>query len=461
MSDYSVMIAGRYRLDSRIAAGGMGEVWRAVDTVLDRAVAVKLLRPEYAEYRETLARFRAEARHAGSLTHPGIAQVYDYGETDHGDPPYLVMELVDGPPLSALIAGGPLDAARTMDVICQAAAALDAAHSSGLVHRDIKPGNLLVGPGGQVKITDFGIAHAAGSAPITRTGTLIGTPAYLAPERISGGSASPASDLYSLGIVAWECLAGGPPFAGQQIEIALAHRDLPLPPLPLGIPADVTEFIADLTAKDPAARPATAGEVARRAAQLRDAMSSARYLPGGSAELRDSQRLDPKTATFAAQHTLTLTGDAAEDSWPERPPQRRRKRASRRALAAVLAVGVIGLAGWAIAGGLSPAAAHRPGGAAAAAASRPPNTVAVSSDALVGQPVQDVRRQLRQLGLRVQVKWQPSDQQRGTVLAVQPTGQVQAGNVVVLTVALGNGGHDHGNGGHDNGNGGGGGGGGD
>src|SRR5260370_22467835 len=142
------------------------------------------------------------------------------------------MELVDGPPLTALIAGGPLEAARTRDVICQAAAARDAAHSSGLVHRDIKPGNLLVGPGGRVKITDFGIAHAAGSAPITRTGTLIGTPAYLAPERVNGGSASPASDLYSLGIVAWECLAGAQPFTGQEMNVALAHRDLPLPLLP-------------------------------------------------------------------------------------------------------------------------------------------------------------------------------------------------------------------------------------
>src|SRR5260370_17655503 len=132
------------------------------------------------------------------------------------------MELGDGPPLTALIAGGPLDAARTMDVVCQAAAALDAAHSAGLVHRDIKPGNLLVGPGGQVKITDFGIAHAAGSAPITRTGTLIGTPAYLAPERVTGGSASPASDLYSLGIFGWECLPGGPPISRHPTKLPLA-----------------------------------------------------------------------------------------------------------------------------------------------------------------------------------------------------------------------------------------------
>src|SRR5258708_2299711 len=198
MSDFRPMAAGRYRLVSRIAAGGMGEVWGAVDAVLDGRVAVKLLRAEYAGHAETLARFRAEARHAGALTHPGIARIYDYGESGQGHPPYLVMELVDGPALTALLASGPLDAARTMDVICQTAAGLDAAHTVGLVHRDIKPGNLLIGPGGQVKITDFGIAHAAGSAPITRTGTLIGTPAYLAPERVTGGSARPASDPYSL-----------------------------------------------------------------------------------------------------------------------------------------------------------------------------------------------------------------------------------------------------------------------
>src|SRR5258708_19230942 len=191
MSDFRPMAAGRYRLVSRIAAGGMGEVWRAVDTVLDRPVAVEVVGAEYEGDDETVARFRAEARQAGALTHQSIARIYDYGDSGHGHPPYLVMELVDGPALTALLATGPLDAARTMDVICQAAAGLDAAHSAGLVHRDIKPGNLLVGPGGQVKITDFGIAHAAGSAPITRTGMLIGTPAYLAPERVTGGLPAP------------------------------------------------------------------------------------------------------------------------------------------------------------------------------------------------------------------------------------------------------------------------------
>jgi eukaryotic-like serine/threonine-protein kinase len=136
MSDASVLVASRYQLHDRIAAGGMGEVWRALDTVLERPVAVKLLRAGYAGHRETLTRFRAEARHAASLTHPGIAQVYDYGETGDGHPPFLVMELVDGPSLTGLLARGPLDAPTTMDVIAQAAAALSAAHAAGLVHRD-------------------------------------------------------------------------------------------------------------------------------------------------------------------------------------------------------------------------------------------------------------------------------------------------------------------------------------
>ncbi len=168
------VLAGRYRMDSLIAGGGMGEVWRAVDLVLDRPVAVKILQPEYAQHPETLDRFRAEARHAAGLCHPAIAQVYDFGEGSEGQPPFLVLELVDGPSLNSLLATGPLGPGRTLDVIAQVAAGLAAAHAAGVVHRDIKPGNLLVDARGDVKITDFGIAHAAGSAPLTRTGMVMG-----------------------------------------------------------------------------------------------------------------------------------------------------------------------------------------------------------------------------------------------------------------------------------------------
>ena len=271
-------LTGRYHLEELIAAGGMGEVWQAVDQVLARPVAVKLLRPEYTHDEVTLARFRAEAQHAGLLNHPGIAQVYDYRDASPESPAYLVMELVAGPSLAAVLAAGRLEPARTADVMAQAAAALGAAHAAGVLHRDIKPANLLIAQDGQVKVTDFGIAHSARTENLTRTGALIGTMGYLAPERVSGGSATVASDLYALGIVGYECLTGQPPFRGQPLQVALAHRDQDLPEFPpwcLRQPggAELAALITDLTAKDPAARPATAGEVAARARRIQDGLT--------------------------------------------------------------------------------------------------------------------------------------------------------------------------------------------
>ena len=239
MAQAGAVLGGRYVLGERIGHGGYGEVWRAADTVLSRSVAIKLLHPRHAENEEAVARFRAEARLAAALSHENIAQVYDYGEAAAGPPPYLVMELVPGSSLETVLAGGPLDATRTMDIVAQAAAGLQAAHAAGMVHRDVKPGNLLLTPRGTVKITDFGIAHTVGSASVTASGELMGTPAYLAPERAVGERAGPASDLYSLGIVAYECLTGTPPFAGTSLEVALAHRDRPLPPLPPSVGHDV------------------------------------------------------------------------------------------------------------------------------------------------------------------------------------------------------------------------------
>jgi tRNA A-37 threonylcarbamoyl transferase component Bud32 len=264
------MLGGRFVLGELIGSGGYGEVWRATDTVLARPVAVKLLYQRYAQRAETLARFQAEARLAGVLSHENIAQVYDYREPGDGQPPYLVMELVDGPSLETVLAGGPLDARRTMDIIAQAAAGLQAAHAAGMIHRDVKPGNLLLAPGGTVKITDFGIAHTVGSAPVTDSGELVGTPGYLAPERVTGEQATPASDLYSLGIVAYECLTGAPPFTGPPLVVALAQRDRPLPPLPRSVSADVSAFVTRLTAKDPAHRMSSAAEAAVWAGLLRD-----------------------------------------------------------------------------------------------------------------------------------------------------------------------------------------------
>jgi tRNA A-37 threonylcarbamoyl transferase component Bud32 len=270
MAQAGTVLGGRYLLDDQIGNGGYGEVWRATDTVLARPVAVKLLHPRYTQRNEALARFRAEARHAGGLSHENIAQVFDYGEPADGQPPYLVMELVDGPSLETVLTGGPLDDSRTMAIVAQAAAGLQAAHAAGMIHRDIKPGNLLLAPGGTVKITDFGIAHTIGSAPLTASGELIGTPGYLAPERAMGERATPASDLYSLGMLAYECLAGAPPFRGTLLEVVLAHRDRQLPPLPPSVAVGVAALVMRLAAKDPAHRPNDAAEVAVWAGLLRD-----------------------------------------------------------------------------------------------------------------------------------------------------------------------------------------------
>jgi serine/threonine protein kinase len=269
----ATLLGGRYSLEEQIGAGGFCEVWRATDTLLTRPVAVKLLHAGYAYQPDARARFEAEARHAGRLSHQNIARVYDYGAAGPGSS-YLVMELIEGPSLDTVLASGPLGAARTLDIVAQVAAGLQAAHNAGLVHRDIKPANILFTPEGAVRIMDFGIAHAVGSVPLTATGLVMGTPGYIAPERVAGAQGGPASDLYALGIVAYECLAGAPPFTGPPLEVAVAHRDLPLPPLPAALPIEAVGFVMTLTAKDPAWRPASAAEVARQARRLRDRLGS-------------------------------------------------------------------------------------------------------------------------------------------------------------------------------------------
>ncbi|MDN3358665.1 serine/threonine-protein kinase [Actinomadura sp. DC4] len=264
------VLDGRYRLIERIAVGGQGEVWRAEDVSLGRPAAVKVLRSEYADNAEFRARFRREAQHAAGLSHPGVAQIFDYNEGRDGVAPYLVMEYVEGESLSAAIAReAPVDADIVVEVVVAAAAALAAAHAAGLVHRDVKPGNLLLGRDGSIKIVDFGIARAVDAIPLTRTGMLMGTPLYLAPEQAIGRPATAASDLYALGIIAFEALTGRPPYEGLATAVLLAHRDAPLPPLPASVPSGLADLVRALTAKDPAMRPENATAVAEWATRLR------------------------------------------------------------------------------------------------------------------------------------------------------------------------------------------------
>jgi serine/threonine protein kinase len=263
------VLDGRYRLIERIASGGMGEVWRGVDEILGRPVAVKLLSAAHASDEQFRARFRAEARYAAALSHPGIARVFDYGEASPLGGAYLVMELVNGEPLSAILERvGRLAPEVTLDIIGQAARALDAAHQAGIVHRDIKPGNLLIMADGTTKITDFGIAKAreAQAAQLTATGIVMGTALYVSPEQATGSTVTGSSDIYSLGVVAYECLTGEPPFlADQPLAIAIMHKHDPVPPLPGDVPRPVSDLVLAMLAKTPEGRPESARHVADRA----------------------------------------------------------------------------------------------------------------------------------------------------------------------------------------------------
>jgi serine/threonine-protein kinase len=243
----------------------MGEVWRAEDTVLGRIVAVKVLLHGLPGDKDSALRFRAEARAMAALSDPSIVEVHDFGQAD--DVAYLVMRLVPGESLRALLnRAGPLAPDRAMQIVAQAARALHLAHANGIVHRDVKPGNLLIRPDGRVVLTDFGVAWIRGADRLTAAGTVFGTPTYLAPEQIDGGPLGPAVDIYALGIVAYECLALRPPFVAESpIGVALMQtRDDP-PPLPGTVPASMRHVVMRALAKDPGQRWESAAAMAEAA----------------------------------------------------------------------------------------------------------------------------------------------------------------------------------------------------
>ncbi|HEU4899705.1 MAG TPA: serine/threonine-protein kinase [Actinomycetota bacterium] len=281
---------GRYRMEAPLATGGMGEVWAARDLLLDRPVAVKVLGRAMAGDGWAAERLCREARAAGRLEHPNIARVLDLGE--HEGRPYLVMELLEGESLAARIdRGGPMPPAEAARVVAAVAEALEAAHQAGVVHRDVKPGNIFltnasVTAAGEVKVLDFGIASAAGDTAIT-TGDLIGTAAYLAPERVLGHRATPAADIYALGVVLYELLAGHRPFAGDSdVELAMAHVNAIPPPLTETAPATPPTLIAachQALAKDPASRPSSAAELARLVRTAGPERAATRPLPAAAA----------------------------------------------------------------------------------------------------------------------------------------------------------------------------------
>jgi len=318
------VLSDRYALTERLAAGGMGEVWAATDTVLERTVAVKLLNPALTQQAGFRARFRAEARCSAALQHPNIITMLDYGE-DEGSA-YLVMELVSGQPLSQIIAErAPLSAPETVSILTQAANALEAAHQGGVVHRDVKPANIMVTPEGTAKLTDFGISRLVGAAPLTQTGEVLGTAQYLSPEQALGQSATARSDIYALGVVGYEMLTAGRPFDAETlVATVLAQINQPAPPLPDTVPAGIRAVIGAALAKDPADRPVDAA-----------AMSLALGMPGAAAS-----RTGPATTQVMAVNAAVATTLPAGA-----PPAGDRRRRSVSAVlvgaAAVVAIGVL------------------------------------------------------------------------------------------------------------------------
>ena len=311
------VLGGRYRLTEHIAGGGMGDVWRCIDDVLARTVAVKVLLPSLVADPGFAARFRDEARTMATINHPGVVDIYDYG-TDNGVT-YLVMEYVEGDALSKTLSRvGRLTPQRTMSLIAQAADALHAAHDNGIVHRDVKPANLLVRPNGTLVLTDFGIARReAANQNLTAAGSVLGTASYISPEQATGRGATPLSDVYALGVVAYQCLAGRRPFeGGTPIEIAYQHVDAVPPPLPPDIPPAVRALVDRCLAKPPGARYPSAAALA----------SAARALGGGESPttqaIRQAQAPTQPISPGAAGATrpMTRTQVMAPQAQPRQQP---------------------------------------------------------------------------------------------------------------------------------------------
>ncbi|WP_073813759.1 serine/threonine-protein kinase [Kitasatospora sp. CB01950] len=269
------VLGGRYALTERLGSGAMGEVWRADDQVLGRQVAVKIVLPALMEDEVFAARFRREATVLAAMNHRGVVHIHDYGE-DASDPSariaYIVMELLTGRPLDKAKGRGSFPPDRALDVAAQVLDALHAAHQQGIVHRDIKPSNLMIDQDGRVTVTDFGIARTLADTRITTSHAVIGTALYMAPERAEGNDASAASDLYSVGVVLYELLAGKPPFTGgTPLEVVLKHIREPVPELPGSVPAPVRAVVVKSLAKQPGDR---YPDAAAMAVAARQAMST-------------------------------------------------------------------------------------------------------------------------------------------------------------------------------------------
>ncbi|GAA4282598.1 hypothetical protein GCM10022261_01290 [Brevibacterium daeguense] len=473
------MLGNRYELTSRIAIGGMGEVWRGRDTVLAREIAAKIMKEEYLSDQTFLDRFRAEARSMGAVSDPGIAGVFDYGE-ENGSP-YLVMEYVPGEALSAILdRNGGMPERDVLDIGAQAAQALNAAHRAGVVHRDVKPGNILVTPDFRVKITDFGIARVADQAPLTRTGQVMGTAQYLAPEQATGKGSTPKSDLYSLGIIMYEALAGERPFTGEsQVEIAIAQVNREHPPLPDTISEPVRRLVDSMLAKDPDARPdngqavataaralmagdvaaaeaavpqmaagATATEAVTRVFNQSDD-SSTRVMPAAAAGAAGGAAAGALAGAHGAQaaeggadgyHDPTLAATAEGNGDDElTAPADRKPKGPKIAVGILVVLALVGL-GWVLWLFLGPQLDPAPVETTSSSPSETAETITIDPDDYIGLSESSATRNLERLGLEVETVTVDSERASGTVADVREGSngyEFSEGDTVTLEVSGG------------------------
>ncbi|WP_346118774.1 serine/threonine-protein kinase [Micromonospora coerulea] len=350
------LLDGRYQSEELLGTGGMGEVWRGRDLRLDRPVAIKVLTAAGLDEPMAAERFDREARTAARLSHPHIVGVYDFG-TEESDS-YLVMELVEGRTVSALIADGPLPVGQALSIAVQACDGLAAAHAVGVVHRDVKPGNLIVTPSGTVKICDFGIARLPGTRDqntLTGPATKLGTSSYMAPEQALGRPVDPRADLYALGCTLYAMLAGAPPFAGDPLSVLHQHVNEPPPPLRSrrpDVPVELDALVSELLAKDLADRPADAAAVRHRLAALLPSVGT----PAAPVLVGAARPVGPAGASRAAWSGADGVGPppvgavAAGGGDTGDRPTRRRRRGLLLASVDVLGVALLALAAVALPG---------------------------------------------------------------------------------------------------------------
>lgn len=303
------LIHRRYRLDRRLAQGGMGEVWKGYDIQLGRPVAIKALRSDAANSEAKLRRLRAEAHNSANLAHPNIAALFEYYE--HDGIGFLIMEYVPSKSLADIYhEQGAMDPTELLPILIQVARGLFVAHSHGVIHRDVKPANIMVSDDGEVKITDFGVSYSTNQEQITQDGMVVGTAQYISPEQAQGKQATAQSDIYSLGVVAYEGLCGHRPFTGATpVDIAAAHVNEPVPPLPDSIDLQLRQFVMSMLEKDPRDRPKDALVVSRTLARIeRRLMDQETKLSDDTTIVPSRGRLPRRVSSTPHTEGTTLAG---------------------------------------------------------------------------------------------------------------------------------------------------------